>query len=222
MSGSIVITLLLTSLLGQDYYPHLKRTPGFDLPVSKEPPGLPGPELWQSGPYCGANCIYIVLRLCGRPVSHEDVRRQLPTEGRGASMLDMARVLDSERLPSKIVRVGPGTLAREPMPLIARLEPRGPESGHFVVIYGVNPHNGQLEVMDGTSGTFGSVAPEQFDRDFSGEAIVPTRTDWSRLAVAASKTCLAIELVLGLGLGAAMLWVSRRGRRTGAVSLRAP
>lgn len=212
MSQLILLSLLLGPV-GQADYSHFERAPGFDVPLSKEPPGVAGPEFWQSGPYCGANSVYILLRLAGRPVAQADLLRSLPAEGRGASMLDMAKALEAHGIQTRIVRIAPGQLAGEPMPLIARLEPRGSDSGHFVVVFGVRPQSRHVEVVDGTTGSVGDVGPEEFNRDFSGEIIVQTRTDWSRWAVGLFKGGVAVESILGMGLVITALWNWRRGVR---------
>ena len=37
------------------------------------PESLQLEQPWQTGPYCGPNCLYFLVKLQGRPVSHGEV-----------------------------------------------------------------------------------------------------------------------------------------------------
>src|SRR5690242_4106689 len=46
-------------------------------------------DKWQTGPYCGVNCLYFLLALVDKDVSLESLRNTMSVQSNGASMQEL-------------------------------------------------------------------------------------------------------------------------------------
>jgi len=194
----------------EEKFPHLKTLVdkyGVSLADSTV---APRPELWQAGPYCGANAAYVLMRMIGLDVQHEAILQKAPVSDKGMSMLDMKQLLASFGVTSELLQVAPDVLGRLPLPFIARLETVGPETGHYVVVYNRNPTSGQYGVVDGTSGAFGDVGAEAFHREFAGQVLISDQPFWLRLADYARRALVAVSCLQGAAISAILLRASKK------------
>lgn len=183
--------------LSQVDFPHLRGIPGFDLPLARTAEPIPVPDLWQSGPSCGANCVYVLLNTCGLQVKHADILKLVPSGSNGASMLDMKHVLCSQGLHVDIRMIDSSDLNSVSAPFIARLKIPGAEPGHFVVVFSTDSRANTVSVIDGTSGSWGVTPTQVFAADFTGQIITVSSSRWYDVTIRLLKSAVWAELALG-------------------------
>ncbi|MGO9471241.1 MAG: cysteine peptidase family C39 domain-containing protein [Isosphaeraceae bacterium] len=125
-------------------------------------------DIWQTGPYCGLNCLYVILRLHGRQISYDKLKNEVRTTLDGATLLELKTAGTRYGLEMSVLKVSPQGMDRVEHPVIALLgDGDGPDvKGHFVVVY--NNTEDTVEVIDGTTGNLNRISKGLFNRAFSG------------------------------------------------------
>jgi Peptidase C39 family len=146
---------------------------------------------WQTGPYCGVNCLFFLLSLNDRPVSYRSLRSEVQVTGEGASLLELKEAAAVHGLSMEVVELTPKEIARAKLPLIALMESSGfmaspddklPRVGHYVVLLRVDAPDGgeaRMTLMDGSTARVVEVGASRVNRAFSGYALVPSSSDRS-------------------------------------------
>jgi len=160
------------------------------------------PEFWRVANRCGLNAVYLYLSLTGRPVGYGELEADIPITDKGSSLAELGRVAEKHGARSVIVKATPETLPTL-LPAIVHTEEQS-HGGHFVVV--VKIENDQITLIDGTSGIVSTYSLAEFNKMWTGYALVPARdTEW-----AWQKTGLGSALAAALGLG---VWFAVRGRK---------
>jgi predicted double-glycine peptidase len=125
-------------------------------------------DIWQSAPYCGLNCLFVVLSLHGSVVDYKSLKKEVAVTNRGASLLDLKAVAAKYGYAAEVIRTTPADLRHLDLPIIALLgADMGPElNGHYVVVCG--EIDADVFVIDGTSGNLDQMSTTLFNRAFSG------------------------------------------------------
>lgn len=152
----------------------------------------------RKSPDCGANALYVFLRIHKRTCSRSEIRGEVPITGKGASLLDLQRVARRFKLPCKIIQFSPANIASH-LPSILLISQDGTTEGHFVV--GVSSDGASIEYIDGTSGKQVTMKVGDFERCFTGYALVTEESP----AVNLYLMIVVLEL-MGIGTAAAFLW----------------
>lgn len=140
-----------------------------NLRLSNSPITLSTDDLWQTGPYCGANCLYVWLRLLDKDVKHASILSKVPTDENGASLLDLKKVVHTYGFTDvDIYQILDADLPYVKRPFVALLKSTIPHEtvGHFVVVCKVDDH--QVSAVDGTSANYDTMARDTFRQGFSG------------------------------------------------------
>ncbi len=90
-----------------------------------EPPlpgGIEGRQRWQEEKCCGANVLYLFLRLHGVAASHAELLREVPVGENGTSLEDLRRIARQHGLEVEVVRATPKSLSSVRFPAIAHEE----------------------------------------------------------------------------------------------------
>ncbi|MGE3819674.1 MAG: cysteine peptidase family C39 domain-containing protein [Isosphaeraceae bacterium] len=171
-------------------------------------------ETWQTGPYCGANSLYVLLALKGRDVAYSTLKSEVPTTARGANLVDLKVAAGRHGQVLEVYKTTPGELAALGKPLIALLGlGKGPEiNGHFVVVCGENESH--IDAIDGTTGNLDVIAKPAFAREFSGYVLAepdsgPPAATRPWLDFLFTGGCVFNALMLG---GAGFRWLARSSR----------
>jgi hypothetical protein len=140
-----------------------------DLSISNAPITISVDDLWQTGPYCGANCMYAWLTLKGLKVSYNEVKSKVKTAKQGANLLEMRNVgrsygfehLDVYDVPEERLRY-----VRRPF--IALLKSSMPidNLGHYVLVSKVDDHS--VYAIDGTSAGYVTSDRAVFGQGYKG------------------------------------------------------
>lgn len=159
-------------------------------------------DIWQTGPYCGLNCLYVLLRLHGRRVSYDKLKNEVRTTQRGATLLELKTAAARHGLEMSILKVSPQNMDRVRYPVIALLgDGDGPDvKGHFVVVY--NNTEDTVEAIDGTTGSLNHISRGVFNRAFSGYILA--RPDQGPLDV---QSYGRADRWLAIGCGAALILI---------------
>jgi hypothetical protein len=153
------------------------------------PEYLGGAPSWVSGPRCGPNCLFVLLMINGLAADIDDVTSRCRISSKtGCSIDDLQRAAGESGLATDVRFVAPSAMPDLRMPFIAHLSPgdeRSP-SGHFLVVFDYRPSNGDLGVIDGTSGIHSYRNAGILARSLSGYVLVPRDNTgiWLRRAFA--------------------------------------
>lgn len=124
----------------------------------------------SDAPDCGANALYVFLRLYNVDCSLDEVRQEVPLTEQGASMLDLKAAAGRHGTRTAVISTPPTGLV-ERLPAIARMASEGrTEEGHYVVV--TRADDELVDLIDGATGVSSKVARATFDREFSGYALV--------------------------------------------------
>jgi len=133
------------------------------------------PEIWRSGEVCGANTVYVLLKLIAPDApEYVVIRRELPSTQATTSILEMKCVLAQHGVEAEIVRASPQTLASYVLPVIAHFQRDRDWPGHFVVLLAADDR--VMRVVDGSTGMISDIPRAQFLNLWSGALLVPLRT----------------------------------------------
>ncbi len=160
-------------------------------------------DIWQTAPYCGANCLYILLKLNDKEVSYTDLRRDIPTTAKGASLLDLQRSAERNGLTTEVISISPADIARLKLPVIALLGARLDQAvnGHYVVVCGES--DADVVAVDGTTGNLDRISRSEFNRAFSGYVLTkeggmaPVTGGYGNVDIALIAGCLIDLLAIG-------------------------
>jgi hypothetical protein len=169
------------------------RPPALRTSSGAAPRGALAPSVEADSPDCGANSLYVFLRLHNVGCSLADVRDEVRVTDHGASMRELKEAAGRHGLDAVVLSASPAELFTR-LPAIARLSATGGEDrGHYVVVTRADENGVQL--IDGTTGRLNQVARAAFEREFSGYALA-RRGRKPGAAFGVVNVCL-------LGLGAA-------------------
>lgn len=144
-------------------------------------------------PDCGANSLYVFLRACGIRCSREHIHKLVPVTGSGASMKDLQDAALKYGVETAVVKLRPTSLASY-SPSIALLSQTSSNIGHFVVV--VEIKNELVEYVDGTTGVKASVRFSEFERLFSGHALIRKQNWLMRFLTFTFLATIVAEVVL--------------------------
>jgi hypothetical protein len=168
-------------------------------------------DAWQTGPYCGANALFVMLRLNGISVSAEALRKEVPVADKGASMLDLKRTALRYGLPVDVFELDPPQLRNQPLPLIVHASLTDDPMGHYATVVSFDEET--VRLIDGTSEGLITVENAPFNRAFSGYALVQTGTPGSSRLKGLLKWICCIEAAALAG-ATVVLWVSYARRHS--------
>lgn len=191
-----------------------RELPYDDLKNAPNPVPIQRIDAWQTGAYCGANCLYLMLQLHGIGTSPKAVRRAVPTVEKGASLLEIKDAAIESGLPVEVLQIRPAQLPDQPMPFIALMgeaDPGSATSGHYVVVLDVKVEKEYLKAIDGTTLDLLDVDAGPFNREFSGYVLVASGAPRASGSGRALKWLCAVEAVVLVGLVCA--WTVVRFRR---------
>lgn len=89
---------------------------------------------------CGVESLYLLMQLCDRPCSLEQIKNLVVIQENGSSLHDSQSAAERMRLPLECIRCTPDELSKLALPVIAHMEPI-PEMrfvNHFVVLVRVD------------------------------------------------------------------------------------
>lgn len=140
------------------------------------PPNLRFEQVWQSGPMCGPNALFFLLRLNGKAVTFDELRKHLSPPPEGSSLEELRDAAGRWGLEARVLDVKSDALKHVTKPFIAhfRVPPHG--NGHYVLV--LNMTDTDVETIDGTEGRVVQVHRETFHRYWSG-FVIATGTDRS-------------------------------------------
>lgn len=191
-------------------------------PSATVPESLRLEQPWQTGPYCGPNCLYFLLKLKGRPVSHAEVVGAFGELQVGASLWDLMRVGEHFAVPLTVVQADERSLARLPTPFVAHLGTAGEgEDGHYVLVCKLGPKT--VTLLDGSSLATTNWRLGQFVRSWSGFALIPSNglraARYGNLALGACAVGLFLGLVVLVRSSTKRRSLSEEGAAASAGSL---
>lgn len=161
------------------------------------------PEKFRKGPFCGPNCVYMLLSASGAVCSHQEIATAMNPSARGVSIAAITRVLNSYDYPCIPCHCPNGRLPQGSLPAIAQF---GSESnGHFVIVTSISSpsKNGSrtVEVVDGSSGITQRIPEHEFLQEWTGYAVLSE----NRLPFRLRSHDLVIAIAVGCFAGAVAL-----------------
>jgi hypothetical protein len=196
-----------------DQYPHLEKETQQNVPpLHFAPPSSAPTDVipieWESGAACGANCMYLLLNLEHQPATLDELRAQLPTTGRGASMAELADCASRHGLKTRILQVSPRGLVSCRFPMIVRMGTEDMrDDAHYMLVLRATKE-GQVEAIDGTSGQQFVLPASVFNKHFTGYVLIVNISTRAALLKYLLIFTVCVELVAMIYLGGRM--VSRR------------
>jgi hypothetical protein len=164
-------------------------------------------ELEQPTPDCGANSLYILLRLNGVNCERHTIHSEVPITGNGASMMDLQLAATRYGLHTKVAQILPRDLLKLG-PSIALITNKESETvGHYVVV--LKGDDTSLDYIDGTTGGLTTCRTGDFERAFSGYALITPRAAMKSAALVLLVILIAIEL-LGIAYLARLYYRAHR------------
>lgn len=177
----LVYSLALFCLAQQPPSPSPMQAGALEIPAT-----LPERKAWQDDSRCGANSLYVFLRLLGKDVDQDDVITRIPCPEGGASLEVLRQSSGMWGAKTEVVKTTPSNLRRLPAPAILHLENPGAPGGHFVTLAFTSGEE-EFATIDGTTGEYLVYQSGSLMRSFSGYALVLTRSWWSQSILAALK-----------------------------------
>jgi hypothetical protein len=149
------------------------------------PLGLTTPEhlrfehISQSGPYCGPNSLYILLKLLNTSVSYEELVHGINVGAMGCSLADLQNAAQAYGVPCEVRKVSAKELGLLMPPYVLHLSTPAESSlqstgarDHFVVVTR-RESSGGLVGIDPSSGNSMAWTPAYLSRNFSGYVMAP-------------------------------------------------
>jgi hypothetical protein len=165
------------------------------------------PSVWRTGQLCGANSVYLVLKLLSpHPPEYEVIRQELPSRDEGTSIVEMRQVLNEHGVAADILRAAPRDLELHHGPVIAHWQQEIEKPGHYVVVLETSTDG--MRIVDGTTGSMSVIPRADFLRLWSGVLLVPRQEQqlWAWLGAFAG------------GILVAIVYFAVRSRRAATVS----
>lgn len=179
---------------------------GDDVSLDTLPPEFRFERGWQAGPNCGANALFFMLRLNGRPVNRQELIKHLAPPKQGSSLEELQQAARQWGLETKVLRTAPDGVERLDRPFIAHLSLPPNDAGHYLLVLGASGNS--FQVIDGTNGSLVELRRGTFYRHWSGYVLV-TGTDWVGPLLRLILFVLAAVFLVLTGLA---LYLHRRGR----------
>ncbi len=141
-----------------------------DLTPVALPPEMQRSQDWQLGASCGANALFLMLRLYDKDKSVElsDLRRTLAPGERGNSLAELSRHAKAFGLPTEVVRANRDGFRSLRVPFLVHL--RSGDRGHMCMI--VDQGGGYIHMIDGTTLAPHRTSEADFFKLWSGYAMV--------------------------------------------------
>ena len=168
---------------------------------------------WKTEPICGANSVYLFLRLHEVDVAPESIVEDVPSTGKGASMSDLKAECAKFGVATDTVKLRPRDLYRIRAPIIAKMDSMKGDD-HFIVVLGAHDSRSSLFSVDGT--TLGPLVLSKalVSRHFSGDALIShTSMLFLRLEQILMLVCI-VELSLLVWIVVRIVGVKRLAFRT--------
>jgi ABC-type bacteriocin/lantibiotic exporter with double-glycine peptidase domain len=150
---------------------------------------------------CGPNSLYMLLRMCGRPVTFEQVARQCGSDNRWTTMLELRDAADRLGLATRVRRGTLDDLDSFSLPFIAHSRSQfgvaaNDNVGHYLLV--VNVGETTVDFVDGTCGDLVSYPRDRFMKYWTGYLLEPSSIilDWSWRKVILSSLALSAVLAL--------------------------
>jgi len=138
--------------------------------VTRNPAEGPLPVNWRTNFYCGVNCLYVALRMEGRPVDYEELCRSAAVGEKGTSLGELARLAKSHGTNYTPVRDLARSIAGWPVPAIVHQQRPDDLMGHYVLYLG---RRGDLDaVLDCTTGQIDMLSRGDFLDRWTGYVLL--------------------------------------------------
>lgn len=171
---------------------------------------------WQTGPYCGPNCLYFFLRYHGVDVTHEGLIASFGKLEAGTSLWELKTAAEEYGVAADVVQADERALKKLAIPFIAHFNvPAG--EGHFVLVLAVSDTDG-VEYVGGSHMETVTTPLAPFVRSWSGYALVPISSPWGG---SAARAWVLRGLWFAVGLaGIAIVGLKRYGPALRVASFR--
>jgi Peptidase C39 family len=153
---------------------------------------------------CGANCLFVWLRLRHVDCQLERLRDEVPVSDRGSNMADLVEVAKKYGESARVVEGSlPGFSVH--VPFIARMKAVTGDLHHFVVV--TRLASTDVDMIDGTSGRLVAMPRSRFSEGFTEEGIIGVGTRWQ---VTPGLAVWLLMFVSGLELAAILILLTRQ------------
>jgi hypothetical protein len=136
--------------------------------------GIPGAAadggVWRVPENDGMNSLFLLFKICQRPVEYRDLKRDIDRREGRVSLTDLRDVARRHGLAAGVYRTTPSGLAAMGMPALVHFEDAVGQ-GSFWLVYQVNEKN--VECVAGSAMALKTIPMEEFRRVWSGYALAP-------------------------------------------------
>jgi peptidase C39-like protein len=163
---------------------------------------------------CGPNALYMLLKLCGRPVTYEQVAHELGSDNKITTMVELRDAAARLGLPTRVRRCTLENLDKCVLPFIAYTKTdygtlADGRIGHYWVVLKVDPD--RIEFIDGTCGEIASGQRSRFAAYWTGYLLEPSTGGGPGTRMAFVASGIGYSAALGL-----IVFISRRQSPTRA------
>ncbi len=130
---------------------------------------------WRDPADCGPNALYVLMKLEGRNVTLEEVKKLVPLDPeKGCSMDALIRASEQLGFPVEARFVKPGELSKLPRPFIFHgITSQEKKLGHFVVAVDFDAKKKNYALIDPIRETYGWNPEGSVFYGYSGYVLVP-------------------------------------------------
>lgn len=157
-----------------------------------------GEVTWRTPENDARNCLYLLLRLHGLPVSYERLAAALPTTDQGVTLTELRDAARRFGLNLRIAKRTPAGLRGDRLPAIAHLDDGSPdEPGRYVLLLSCGDE--QCRYVAGGHVTYRTVSTDEFRRSWGRFVLEPARASlWrsSLISVGVGSSVLGLYFVL--------------------------
>ena len=171
------------------------------------------PDPWRQSVSCGANCVYVLLRVLEKPVSYEEVSRRTKVGLQGSTMDELARVANLYGVRLAPMRATRKSVEQWPLPAIIHQQEGEGFTGHYVLYLGRDPNTKRYVTLDCTTGQIAPMEEGDFFNRWSGYVLLRSPTWGGFESWVARAWLIAGVFFLGFGVLRWFEW-SRGGRVT--------
>jgi hypothetical protein len=161
---------------------------------------LPKQAFWQTGPVCGPNALYCLLRIFDKKVEYRELVAVLAPPDEGSSLDELRVAAEKYGLILVTYRSNRRGFYRLKTPFIAHLDFQ--DRQHYVLIAGWS--DGGVHVFDPERAEINTVPNEKFFRAWSGYVLARGTRTWETVL------CILILIEVLCLLGLIGLAVTRR------------
>jgi hypothetical protein len=148
-------------------------------------------DVWRTLSNGGINVLYCYMRISGAAVTYEALKQHVDKLGsQPESVSTLIAVAEKHGVHLRPMEMRLTDLARADLPVIVHVDGETPETGAFLLVLDITPL--KLDFINGPSATIGSISRDEFQRVWSGVALVPKRSQIGNLAV-----CI-VGVIIGL------------------------